>query len=269
MPGRITVQKLISLVGTDRCPMIVDVRRSAVFQVASTRIAGAVWRNHMDPQDGLMHLYPRGPLVVYCVHGHNVSEIAAAKLAAAGVEAAVLEGGIEAWIAAGGPVVSRAARDVEPGLPVPSLWVTRERPKIDRIACPWLVRRFFDPFAIFHFVDAVWVKDVAAEMGAIPFDIDDVHYSHQGEQCTFDTMLSEFGLIDPALLRIAQIVRAADTARLDLAPQAAGLLALSLGLSATEGDDLKQLDKGMVIYDALYGWCRHGVGETHNRSVAG
>ena len=140
--------------------------------------------------------------------------------------------GAVAWIAAGGPLVAQRPHGIEPGLPAPSVWVTRARPKIDRIACPWLVRRFVDPLAIFHFVTAEWVKDVAEEIGGIPYDIKDVHYSHRGDECTFDTMLQEFGLTDPALLHLARIVRGADTARPDLEPQGAGLLAISLGLSA-------------------------------------
>jgi hypothetical protein len=120
---------------------------------------------------------------------------------------------------------------------------------------------------MFHFVAAEWVKDVAEEIGGIPYDIKDVHYSHRGTECTFDTLISEFGLTDPALLHLARIVRGADTASLDLEPQAAGLLAISLGLSAVEADDLVQLEKGMVIYDALYGWCRYATQETHNWPV--
>ena len=129
---------------------------------------------------------------------------------------------------------------------------------------PWLIRRFIDPFAVFHFVPAQWVKDVAEELDAIPFDIEDVHYSHRGETCTFDTLIAEFAIADPALAHLARIVRGADTARLDLEPQSAGLLAISLGLSAIEADDIRQLEAGMPIYDALYGWCRHATGERHN-----
>jgi hypothetical protein len=150
----------------------------------------------------------------------------------------------------------------------PSVWVTRERPKIDRIACPWLIRRFVDPTARFHFVGAEFVRDIADETGWIPFDIKDVHYSHRGDECTFDTMIHEFGISDPALGHLARIVRGADTALLDLEPQAAGLLAISLGLSAIEPDDGAQLEQGMTIYDALYGWCRLAVGETHNWPVS-
>ncbi|WYL53107.1 chromate resistance protein ChrB domain-containing protein [Aminobacter sp. P9b] len=264
MPRMISSQELIRLVGTDRCPTVVDVRRETVFAAAPTRIAGALWRDHMRVDDWLPQLPAGRRIAVYCAHGHNVSEIALAKLLAASADASMLEGGMDAWLAAGGSVVAREAPGLEPGLPRPSEWVTRARPKIDRIACPWLIRRFIDPLAVFHFVSAEWVKDVADETGAIPYDIKDVHYSHRGDECTFDTLISEFGLTDPALLHLARIVRGADTARLDLEPQAAGLLAISLGLSALEEDDLAQLEKGMAIYDALYGWCRYATGETHN-----
>ncbi|WP_445206962.1 chromate resistance protein ChrB domain-containing protein [Aminobacter sp. Piv2-1] len=260
----ISSENLIRLVGTDRCPLIVDVRREKAFAAAPTRIAGALWRDHMKVDEWLPQLPQHSTIVVYCAHGHNVSEIALARLQAAGADAFMLEGGIDAWLAAGGPVVAREAPGLETGLPRPSVWVTRARPKIDRIACPWLIRRFVDPLAVFHFVTAEWVKDVADETGAIPFDIKDVHYSHRGDECTFDTLISEFGLNDPALLHLARIVRGADTARPDLEPQAAGLLAISLGLSAIEEDDLVQLEKGMPIYDALYGWCRYATAETHN-----
>jgi len=264
MPRRISPEQLIKLLCTDKCPLIVDVRRVAAFQASPVRVAGALWRDHMKTDDWAPAL-PRGrAIAVYCIHGHNVSEIAAARLAAGGFEALIIEGGLEAWIAAGGPTVARVAPGVDPASQQPSVWVTRERPKIDRIACPWLIRRFIDPLAVFHYVAAEWVKDVADELEAIPYDIAGVHYSHRGDECSFDTLIAEFGLTDPALLRLARIVRGADTARLDLEPQAAGLLAISLGLSATEDDDLRQLEKGMAIYDALYGWCRHATAEIHN-----
>lgn len=264
MPRMISSQDLIRLVGTERCPLIVDVRREAVFAAAPTRIAGALWRDHMQVGEWLPRLPVGRPIVVYCAHGHNVSEIAVAKLLAAGADAAMLEGGMDAWVAVDGPVVAREAPMLEAGLPSPSQWVTRARPKIDRIACPWLIRRFIDPLAVFHFVSAEWVKDIADETGAIPFDIKDVHYSHRGDECTFDTLISEFGITDQAVLHLARIVRGADTARPELEPQAAGLLAISLGLSAIEDDDLVQLEKGLPIYDALYGWCRYATAETHN-----
>jgi len=264
MPRTISTHQLISLLGTDRCPLVIDVRREEAFAVAPTRIAGALWRNHMKAAEWLPQLPAGRAIVVYCTHGHNVSEIALARLAALGADASMLEGGIEAFTGDGGPLVTREAHGLEPGLPQPSEWVTRARPKIDRIACPWLIWRFIDPLAVFHFVSAEWVADVADETGCIPYDIKGVHYSHRGDECTFDTMIAEFGLTDPALLHLARIIRGADTARLDLEPQAAGLLAISLGLSAIEQDDLLQLEKGMAIYDALYGWCRHATAETHN-----
>jgi hypothetical protein len=142
--------------------------------------------------------------------------------------------------------------------------VTRARPKVDRIACPWLIRRFLDPRAVFLFVAAGEVAAVADRFQATPFDIEGVEWSHRGPLCTFDVMLSEFGLETPALSRLATIIRGADTAALDLAPEAAGLLAISLGLSRQHRDDLAQLDAGLAIYDAFYRWCRDATDETHN-----
>ncbi|BCH31454.1 sulfurtransferase [Mesorhizobium sp. L-8-10] len=267
MPQRISPQQLIDLIGTEACPVVVDVRRSDAFQAAPKRIAGAVWRDHMASHDWFRQMPQDRSLVVYCTHGHNVSALAAARLDQAGAAVAVLDGGIEAFAAAGGPMVRRSATGVDVSRPTGSVWVTRERPKIDRIACPWLIRRFVDPFATFLFVAPEWVRDVADELGAIPFDVEGVDYSHRGETCSFDTLLTEFGLDDPSLLHLARIVRGADTARLDLEPQAAGLLALSLGLSAIEQNDHAQLEKGMLLYDALYGWCRYAVKERHNWPV--
>lgn len=143
-------------------------------------------------------------------------------------------------------------------------WITRERPKIDRIACPWLVARFIDPQAEFLYVPAGDVLRVAAETGAIPFDIPGVELSHVGELCSFDAFLRKYGLSEPALQQLARIVRGADTSRLDLTPQSAGLYAVSLGLSRRFSDDHEMLRHGMVMYDALYAWCQHGQGESHN-----
>lgn len=142
-------------------------------------------------------------------------------------------------------------------------WVTRERPKIDRIACPWLITRFIDAAPEFLYVPADQVLKVAQETGAIPYDIPDVTYSHQGELCSFDAFIQQHRLSDPALLELAVIVRGADTDRHELAPQCAGLLAISLGLSRTFSDDHEMLRHGMVIYDALYAWLREARGEVH------
>jgi hypothetical protein len=143
-------------------------------------------------------------------------------------------------------------------------WVTRERPKIDRIACPWLITRFIDKDAEFLYVPADQVLGVAADSGATPYDIPGVDYSHVGELCSFDAFLDKHNLTDPALQQLAVIVRGADMARLDIAPQAAGLLALSLGLSHNFADDHEMLAQGMVMYDALYAWCKHTQQETHS-----
>lgn len=263
MPRRVSPLSLLELCGSDRFPHVVDVRREAAAREAGVRIAGSIWRHHRHAEAWVDEVDDGRPVVVYCAHGHNVSEIAAAGLRAVGIDAAILDGGFDAWRAARGPCVKLEA----PGLDLmagPTVWVTRERPKIDRIACPWLIRRFVDPTAVFHFVATEWVKDVAEEIGAIPFDIEGVHYSHRGDRCSFDTMLDAFGLDDEALRLVADVVRGADTARFELAPQAAGLAAISFGLSAIEHDDLAQLEKGMTLYDALYGWSRHARTETHN-----
>jgi hypothetical protein len=143
-------------------------------------------------------------------------------------------------------------------------WVTRERPKIDRIACPWLIARFIDREPEFLYVPSKDVHRVATEAGAIPYDVPDVELTHEGKRCSFDTFLKKYELNDPALQQLAVIVRAADTDRFDLAPQAAGLFAISLGLSANISDDHEMLKVGMVMYDALYSWCKSGQGETHN-----
>jgi hypothetical protein len=142
-------------------------------------------------------------------------------------------------------------------------WITRERPKIDRIACPWLVARFLDKDAEFLYVPASQVVRLAEETGAIPYDIPGVELGHEGEMCSFDAFLKKYALTDPALAQLALIVRGADTARLELTPQSAGLYALSLGLSHVYTDDHQMLSYGMVMYDALYAWCAHCQDERH------
>lgn len=143
-------------------------------------------------------------------------------------------------------------------------WVTRERPKIDRIACPWLIARFIDKEPEFLYVPSDKVLETADRTGAIPYDIPNVKFSHVGEKCSFDAFLAEYKLDEPALQHLAMIVRGADTSRLDLTPQSPGLLAISLGLSAVFADDHEMLKQGTVIYDALYAWCKTLQKETHN-----
>jgi hypothetical protein len=142
-------------------------------------------------------------------------------------------------------------------------WITRERPKIDRIACPWLIARFIDKSPEFLYVPSGDVMRQAKAQDAIPYDVPDVELSHVGEKCSFDAFLVKYGLDEPALNLLAEIVRGADTGRPDLTPQSAGLLAVSLGLSRVYKNDHEMLAQGMVLYDALYAWCREAQGETH------
>jgi hypothetical protein len=142
-------------------------------------------------------------------------------------------------------------------------WVTRERPVIDRIACPWLIARFIDEAPEFLFVPPELVLEVAEKTGAVPYYVPGVELTHMGERCSFDTFLAKYRLDDPALHELARIVRGADTERLDLTPQSAGLLAISLGLRSSFGDDHEVLRHGFVLYDALYRWCRELKGEAH------
>jgi rhodanese-related sulfurtransferase len=242
---------------------IVDVRRRDAYDQSPHLLPGAVWRDatkskQWAPESGQ-------PIVVACKAGHEMSQTTAAQLRADGVDALVLEGGYEAWAKAGLPLVAK--KELERVAPNrPSLWVTRRRPKIDRIACPGLILRFLDPQARILFVDPDQVVNAARESGGVPFDIKDVELSHVGERCSFDTMLKLFGLeSEPALARLALIVRGADTARPDIAAEAAGLHAVSLGLSALAGDDDHGLLKrGFIIYDALFAWLRFAAEERHN-----
>lgn len=260
--NNISVEKLSRLIGTPKCPALVDVRIDEDYEADPWLIPSSVRRPHQAVAEWGAELRGRSAIVV-CQKGLKLSHGTAALLRAAGVGAEVLEGGFIAWRQAGLPLMPAAklpSRDQQGR----TIWVTRERPKIDRIACPWLIRRFIDPGAVFLFVAPSEVVAVAERFDAAPFDIEGVFWSHRGEACTFDVMVEEFGLATPPLLHLARIVRGADTARLDLEPEAAGLLAISLGLSRMQADDLIQLEAGMLIYDAFYRWCRDATGETHN-----
>jgi rhodanese-related sulfurtransferase len=261
----ISPHDLWKLIGTGARPQVIDVRRRDVFEAAPGVIPGAVWHDPAAGMGWMAALDRTRPIAIACKFGHHLSQAAAAHLRADGVDAQVLEGGYADWTAAGLPLVDRAAL-MRFAPRRPSLWVTRRRPKIDRIACPWLVRRFIDPDARILFVDPPEVANVANETGAVAFDIDGVELSHVGERCSFDTMLRIFNLeAEPTLARVATIVRGADTARADIAPEAAGLLAVSLGLSAiAEDDDHALLERGFVIYDGLFAWARYAAEERHN-----
>jgi rhodanese-related sulfurtransferase len=256
-PNQISPAQLVRLVGLPDAPAIVDVRLPEDLALDPRLIPGSFWLPHTACDPAPSRLLGRRAVVV-CARGRKLSEGVAALLRIQGIAAEVLEGGSVAWAAAELPMVPTAA------LPDSNLWVTRHRPKVDRIACPWLIRRFVDPAARFLFVAPAEVAAVAERFGATPFDIEDAFFSHRGERCSFDTMIEVFGLSTPALERLATVVRAADTDRHDLAPQAAGLLALSVGLSRQFKDDLAQLEAGMSLYDALYRWARDGFEEGHD-----
>ena len=258
----ISPDKLARLMRTAKTPVLIDVRTEKDFAADPRLIPGALRRSHEQAADWAGEFSGQSAIVV-CLRGAKLAQGAAAWIRQAGGEAETLEGGFEDWKAAKLPLVPASklpARDAQGR----TVWVTRARPKIDRIACPWLIRRFIDPNAVFLFVAPSEVVAVGERFNAVPFDIENVFWSHRGELCTFDVMVEEFGLATPPLLRLATMVRAADTARLDLCPEAPGLLAASLGLSRMYDNDLEQLEAGIALYDAFYRWCRDATGETHN-----
>ena len=260
MDGKVSISplELYAAIGTASAPTVIDARRADAFGVNNKMIVAA---RHLPPEDvGVWRReLPTGrPVVVYCAHGREVGQQTAAALRGAGIDACYLEGGITGWAELGLPLRKKIADTT-------TSWVTRERPKIDRIACPWLIRRFIDPEASFLYVPTERVFEVAATAGATAYDIPGAEpFSHDGELCSFDAFLRIYEIRDTALDGLAVIVRGADTARLDLAPQCAGLLAFSLGLSANFPDDHAMLKHGLTLYDALYAWCRSCQGETHN-----
>ena len=258
----ITSTQLSRLIGLPQAPALVDVRIDDDYR-ADPRLLPGSSRHDFRTVEQWGPRYLGKSVVVVCQKGQKLSEGVAAWLRHGGVEAQTLEGGFEAWKKAGELLVRTnklPPRD-DKGRTV---WVTRTRPKVDRIACPWLIRRFIDPNAVFLFVQPSEVPAVAERFNATPFDIEGVFWSHRGETCTFDTMIEEFGLKSAPLLQLAKIVRGADTARPDLTPQSEGLLAASLGYSRMYRDDLPQLDAAMGFYDAFYRWCRDANEETHN-----
>lgn len=261
-PNEITVPQLLRLIGTPDCPVLIDVCIDPDHDADPFLIPSALRHPHTDIS-GLKDRLAGRPCVVICQKGKKLSQGVVAHLRGGGVQAEYLSGGMYGW------------RDHSDMMRIPAgalpekidgatLWVTRHRPKIDRIACPWLIRRFVDRDARFLFVSPGEVIGVAERFNATPFDIEDVHFSHRGPKCTFDTMLDEFALHCAPLDRLAEVVRAADTNTHDQSPQAAGLLAISVGLSRQYKDDQQQLDAGMGLYDALYRWARDGQGEGHD-----
>lgn len=259
-PNAIAPDKLARLIGGPASPTLIDVRKDQGL----SRIPGA--RPHAPDAIAEWSRALVGRNVVVIDADGSTAQGIAAWLRAESVSAEALAGGHAAWVAANLPLLDTT--HLPPvGADGRTTWVTRARPKVDRIACPWLIRRFVDPEARFLFVPPADVLAVAQQHVGDPFDMDapGVFWSHRGEKCTFDVMIEAFGLsgIEP-LAHLATIVRGADTDRLDIVPEAAGLLAISLGLSRIHADDLAQLDAGMLVYDALYRWCRDARGETHD-----
>jgi rhodanese-related sulfurtransferase len=253
----ISPEALYARLGSEAAPIIVDVRRDADFSGADRLVADAFHCSPDNVEEWRTTLPSGREVVTYCVLGHQVSQGVTAALRLMGVEANFLEGGIADWTERGMPTRRNIGT-------TRSKWVTREHPKIDRIACPWLIRRFIDPNAEFIYVPKDQVLAVAERTSGIPYDIDGVEFTHEGERCSFDTILRIYEIKDPALDHLATIVRGADTSRHDLSAQCGGLFAISLGLSANFPDDHEMLKHGMVIYDALYTWCRSLQAETHN-----
>jgi rhodanese-related sulfurtransferase len=254
----IAPDKLARLVGTRACPTIIDVR-SAPGEL----LPGSILRRADDVAEWARSL-AGAPVVVACGNGRELSAGVAALLRCEGIDAEILEDGVEGWRTAGAPLIE-AGRLPHRDAGGRTLWVTRARPKVDRIACPWLIRRFVDPDAVFLFVAPAEVAGVAERFEATPFDVEGAAWSDRDGRCTFDALVSELGLGGfPALLGLAEIVRGADTGQLETTPQSPGLLAASLGLSRMHSDDLEQLADGMVLYDALYRWCRDATDETHD-----
>ena len=261
-PNMISASQLGRLIGQPEAPVLIDVRIDEDRALDPRMLPGSVRRSFTEIADWAGRFAGRRAVVI-CQRGLKLSEGTSAWLRHEGVAAETLEGGFEAWASSGLPLV-RPARLPPLDAQQRTVWVTRARPKVDRVACPWLIRRFVDPAAMFLFVAPSEVEGVAERFGATPFDIDGVFWSHRGGLCTFDVMLDEFGLRSKPLDRLALIVRGADTARPDLAPEAPGLLAASLGLSRMFTDDLAQLEAGMSLYDAFYRWARDATEETHN-----
>lgn len=256
-------------------PLLIDVRRRDVVEQSGILFPAMSFL--ADQNDGIElagRLDPVRPIVVACAHGHNRSQMLASTLQGEGLDAAIIKDGADGWLAAGLPLVRRRSLGLAATITLgegPTTWVTRARPKIDRVACPWLIRRFLDPNARFVFAEPEWVPEIARQTGAIAYDLPGAELEHDGPLCTFDAILRTFGLDgDPALSELALIIRGADTGRLDLHPAAAGLLAVALGLSRRNGeDDHATLRAGFPVYDGLYAWARGARHETHNWPRAG
>jgi len=256
-PNEITPKQLLRLIGTPDCPLIIDICLDEDRTTDPHIIPGSIRQRHTNV-DQILTLATERSVVVVCQKGLKLSMGLASLLRSKGIAAEYLAGGIFAW-----RDTIDAPRLALSTLPNKKLWVTRHRPKIGRIATPWLIHRFIDPGAEFLFVAPDQVANVADRYNAIPFDIPDVPFSHRGDHCTFDALLDHFNLRTTALDALSLVVRAADTGS-NVCSQAAGLLAVSVGLSRMYKDDHEQLTAAIPLYDALYRWARDGQSETHS-----
>ena len=257
----VSAAELYAHLGTASAPMLVDVRRQDAFDADDRMIIGAIRRAPGGVDQWSRELPLGRTVVVYCSHGGEVSQGIAKTLRDGSVKAAYLDGGISAWQEMKLPTRRKLRGRAE------NKWVTREHPKIDRIACPWLVSRFINPGAEFIYVPPDQVTAVAEQIGGIPYDIKGAEFGHVGDRCSFDAIVRIFDIKDPALDRVATVVRGADTSRRDLAPECEGLYAISFGLSANFPDDHEMLRHGLVIYDALYSWCRKALATAAGQPV--
>jgi rhodanese-related sulfurtransferase len=252
---------LVALLREPNAPLLIDVRKVEAFATSEIMLPGALRRDPALVAQWAAALPASDAVLVYCVHGHEVSASTVAALRERGINASFLCGGIAAWREQGRPLLAKAAGSN-------TRWVTRERPKIDRIACPWLIRRFVDAQAQFLYVPTDQVATVAQTQNATAYDVTpkvaQTLFTHLGERCSFDAFIAHYHLgQDAALGKLALIVRGADTDRLGLAPESAGLLALSLGMSRQHADDHAMLEAMLPVYDALYAWCRDRVAGQH------
>jgi rhodanese-related sulfurtransferase len=250
----VSAADLYANLGTASAPILVDVRRQDAFDADDRMIIGAIRRAPGDVDQWSQELPLARTVAVYCSHGGEVSQGVGNALRDGGVKAAYLEGGISAWQDTKLPTRRKLRGKAD------NKWFTREHPKIDRIACPWLVSRFINPGAEFIYVPPDLVTEIAEKTGGIPYDIKGAEFGHVGDRCSFDAIVRIFDIKDPALDRVATVVRGADTSRRDLAPECEALYAISFGLSANFPDDHEMLRHGLVIYDALYTWCRKALG---------
>ena len=264
-PFACTPDALSTRLLSNEAPLLIDVRKNDPYLASDYTLPGAMRRDPFQVDTWADTLPAASSVMVYCVHGHEVGMNTMLALRVRGINASFLEGGIEAWREQGLPLVPKASQHT-------TRWVTRARPKIDRIACPWLVKRFVDAGAEFLYVPTEQVRQTAENQSATAYDVGpnvaDTVFTHDGDLCSFDAFIKHYRLgQDAALARLATIVRAADTDCLDLAPQAAGLLSISLGMSRMHSNDQAMLTAMLPVYDALYTWCRDAVveqDEQHN-----